>query len=66
MSLFGQGDLINTAYKPKSKCALSNLLPEIVHVVPTDSKYILDSVLDFCMKYHGPLVTYLCRYVKLL
>ena len=66
MWLIGQGDLINKAYKLKLKRALSNFLPEIAHVVPTDSKYVLDNVHDFCMKYHGPLVTYLCKYVKLL
>ena len=42
MSLFDKDDLMNEAGKPKLKHALSKLLPEAVHVIPPNSKYILD------------------------
>ena len=42
-SLFDKDDLMNEADKPKLKHALSKLLPEIVHVIPPNSKYVLDS-----------------------
>ena len=41
-SLFDKDDLMNEADKPKLKHALSKLLPEAVHVIPPNSKYILD------------------------
>ena len=41
-SLFDKDDLMNEADKPKLKHALPNLLPETVHVIPPNSKYVLD------------------------
>ena len=42
MSLFDKDDLMNEADKPKLGHALSKLLPENVHVIPPNSKYVLD------------------------
>ena len=42
MPLFDKDDLMNEADKPKLKHALSRLLPEIVHVITPNSKYILE------------------------
>ena len=42
MSLFDKDDLMNEADKPKLKHALSKLVPETAHVIPPNSKYVLD------------------------
>ena len=42
MQLFDKDDLMNEADKPKLKHALSKLLPETEHVIPPNSKYVLD------------------------
>ena len=42
MSLFDKDDLMNEADKPKLKRALSKLVPETAHVIPPNSKYVLD------------------------
>ena len=62
-SLFDKDDLMNEAEKPKIKHALSKLLPETLHAIPTNSKYVLDNGL-LLKKYDGLLVTHLQRYVK--
>ena len=61
-SLFDKDDLMNEADKPKIKHALLKLLPETLHAIPTNSKYVLDSGL-LLKKYHGLLVTHLQRYM---
>ena len=40
--LFDKVNLTNEADKPKLKHTLSKLLPKIVHVIPPNSKYVLD------------------------
>ena len=40
--LFDKDNLMNEADKPKLKHALSKLLPETEHVIPPNSKYVLD------------------------
>ena len=42
MLLFDKDDLMNEADKPTLEHALSKLLPENVHVIPPNSKYVLD------------------------
>ena len=42
MSLFEKDDLMNETDKPKLKHVLSKLLPETVHVIPPNSRYVLD------------------------
>ena len=42
MLLFDKDDLMNETGKPKLKHAFSKLLPEPVHVIPPNSKYVLD------------------------
>ena len=42
MLFFDKDDLMNEADKPKLKYALSKLLHETVHVIPSNSKYVLD------------------------
>ena len=39
--LFDKDNLMNEVDKPKLKHALSKLLPETVHVIPPNSKYVL-------------------------
>ena len=41
MSLFEKDGLMNETDKPKLKHALSKLLPETVHVIPPNSRYVL-------------------------
>ena len=43
--LFDKDNLMNEVDKPKLKHALSKLLPETVHVIPPNSKYVLDGEL---------------------
>ena len=40
--MFDKDDLMNEADKPNLKHALSKLLPETEHVIPPNSKYVLD------------------------
>ena len=63
MPLFDRHDLMNEADKPKLKHALSELLPETVHEIPSNSKYVLDGG-SLLHKVPWTVVTHLRRYVK--